>query len=166
VLSAGALALAIGTAGCGGDDEKASDTTPTGSDSYGTTQGITQVTETEKRDSTVDVPADTGTSPEEQPGGAGDEIPASSQALVTGKGGKLSPRIVRVPPFIAVRLVLESADGGSYSLSDADGKARVSVDKDISSASTKIAGLKTGARLVLKGPQGDVIIEANAEPGP
>ena len=41
--------------------------------------------------------------PEDKPGGAGDEVPAQSQALITGKGGKLSPLRVRVPPFIAIK---------------------------------------------------------------
>ena len=55
-------------------------------------------------------------SPEDQPGGAGDEIPARSQALISGRGGRLSPRLVRVPPFISVRVELRSTDGARYSL--------------------------------------------------
>src|SRR2546425_9731194 len=56
------------------------------------------------------------TSPENQPGGAGDEEPIRTQALVTGRGGRISPRVVRVPPLIAVRLELRSGDGRSYGL--------------------------------------------------
>ena len=46
----------------------------------------------------------------------GDEVAASSQALFTGRGGKLSPRWSSVPPFIAIRVELRSADGGAYEL--------------------------------------------------
>ena len=58
-----------------------------------------------------------GGSPEDQPGGAGDEIPARSQAQFTGRDGRVSPRLVRVPPFISVRVELRSADGAEYKLS-------------------------------------------------
>ncbi len=91
-------------------------------------------------------------------------MPASSQALITGRGGRLSPRTVRVPPFIAIRVELRSADGGTYQLS-ARGKT-VRADRDVSSASTTFAGLRTGRRLVLDGPSGKVVVEASAEPGP
>ena len=49
-------------------------------------------------------------SPEQQPGGAGDETPIATQALFTAKGGKVTPSRVRVPPFIAVRVVLQALD--------------------------------------------------------
>ncbi len=105
-----------------------------------------------------------GESPEDQPGGAGDEVPASSQAQVTGEGGKLTPAVVRVPPFIAIRVVLRSADGVEYELRG--GGKTVKAGGEIESASKTFEGLRTGERLVLRGPQGNVTIEANAEPGP
>jgi hypothetical protein len=103
-------------------------------------------------------------SPEEQPGGAGDEVPASSQALITGRGGRLHPTVVRVPPFIAIRVELSSTDGVEYEL--AGGGRDVKAGGEIRSASTTYEGLRPGKRLVLSGPQGKVTIEATAEPGP
>lgn len=103
-------------------------------------------------------------SPEDRPGGAGDEVPASSQAQITGENGRLSPRVVRVPPFIAVRVVLVSEDGIEYELSG--GGKRIKAGGEIRSASALYEGLRTGERLVLNGPQGKVTVEANAEPGP
>ena len=94
----------------------------------------------------------------------GDEIPARSQALITGRGGRLSPRRVFVPPFISVRVELRSADGAEYSLSGGGktterrrGVARTTADFD---------GLRPGRTLVLGGPTGRVAVVASAEPGP
>lgn len=132
----------------------ATDTAPEGSDTSG------EATETE-----TDRPgADGGRSPEDQPGGAGDEVPARSQALILGRGGRLRPTMVQVPPFIAIRVELRSADGADYSLS-ARGR-RLEAGGELTSVSKTFAGLRPGKRLVLEGPQGEVTVEANAEPGP
>ena len=103
-------------------------------------------------------------SPEDQPGGAGDEIPARSQALITGRGGRLSPRRVFVPPFISVRVELRSADGAEYSLEGA-GK-RITAGGGVARTTADFDGLRPGRRLVLSGPTGRVTVEASAEPGP
>ncbi len=50
-------------------------------------------------------------SPEDEPGGAGDEEPARTLALFTGEGGRITPRTVRVPAFISIRVELRSEDG-------------------------------------------------------
>jgi cytoskeletal protein RodZ len=167
-----ATVFALGLAACGGDDEDDS-----GASGYGagtkTEQADTTATETTATETTgtpTGGEAEDGgakppsTSPEEQEGGAGDEVPASSQALVTGNGGKLSPATVRVPPFIAIRVQLRSADGVEYELSG--GGKTVKAGGEIESAGTTFDGLRTGERLVLSGPQGKVTIVANAEPGP
>ena len=103
-------------------------------------------------------------SPEDQPGGAGDEIPARSQALITGRGGRLSPRRVFVPPFISVRVELRSADGAEYTLEGA-GK-RITAGGGVARTTADFDGLRPGRRLVLSGPTGRVTVEASAEPGP
>jgi len=168
------VALACAFSACGDDDED-------GSPAYG--GGATEQTETTGTDSTTAEPEKTETSatatetedgggatapsegsPEDQPGGAGDEIPASSQALITGRDGRLSPSAVHVPPFIAVRLVLRSADGVEYSLRG--GGRTIKAGGEIESASTTFEGLRPGERLVLSGPRGRVVIQPDAEPGP
>jgi hypothetical protein len=177
VVAALAVVLALALAACGDDEEGG------GGGAYGGA-GTTAATDMA---TTETAPAETGTTttgaetgggaadgggaaapggeaPEDQEGGAGDEVPASSQALITGEGGKLSPGVVRVPPFIAIRVVLRSADGVEYELSG--GGKTVKAGGEIESASKTFEGLRTGERLVLRGPQGNVAIEANAEPGP
>ena len=103
-------------------------------------------------------------SPEDQPGGAGDEIPARSQALITGRDGRLSPRRVFVPPFISVRVELRSADGAEYTLTG--GGKTLSAGGGVARTTADFDGLRPGRRLVLGGPAGSVTVEASAEPGP
>jgi hypothetical protein len=103
------------------------------------------------------------TSPEDSPGGAGDEVPASSQALLTGRGGEITPRVVLVPPYIAVKVELRSGDGARYTLS---GHGRELAAEPGSAASVTLEGLRPGDRYVLRSGSGRVVIEASAEPGP
>ncbi|HEX2070255.1 MAG TPA: hypothetical protein VHF90_01235 [Thermoleophilaceae bacterium] len=170
-----ATVLALGLAACGDDEDD--------NGAAGTEAGAT--TEQTEATATATTPVDTATettgtetggeaegggatpprtSPEEQEGGAGDEIPASSQASITGTGGRLTPATVRVPPFIAIRVELRSADGVQYELSG--GGKTVAAGGEIETAGTTFDGLRPGERLVLSGPQGKVTVIANAEPGP
>jgi hypothetical protein len=107
------------------------------------------------------------TSPEDQPGGAGDETPIATQALFTGSNGTVSPARIRVPPFIAVQVVLRSKDGRAYTLT-VDGQ-EVAVGEGRKRASVKLDGLRPGDRYVVKNAFGKpkkLVIVANAEPGP
>ena len=106
-------------------------------------------------------------SPEDQPGGAGDEEPARSLALFTGENGRIVPRVIRVPAFISIRVELRSADGREYGLTF-QGET-ITVSGGLGSVSTSIDGLRPG-EAVVGTPTGNasnrVRIEATAEPGP
>ena len=94
-------------------------------------------------------------------------MPAESQALLTGRGGRITPRVVRVPAFISVRVELRSADGGPYVLRF--GGTTLAVRDELRSVSHRFDGLRPGAALVGKSATGagnPVRIEATAEPGP
>ena len=102
-----------------------------------------------------------------RPGGAGDEEPAESQALFTGRGGRITPRVVRVPAFIAIRVELRSADGGAYC--SGSGAGRSPFGSELPTVSHRFDGLRPGEALVGKSATGagnGVRIEATAEPGP
>jgi hypothetical protein len=157
-------------AGCG-DDESASttgaDATPTETQIDTETEALTE-TEIETETEAETVTTRTSTSPEDQPGGAGDEEPARSQALFTGKGGRITPAVVKVPPFIAIRVELRSVDGKGYSLDFGNGKG-VMTSQQIASSSTQFPGLRPDQKLVGR-PLGElgnsVTVVASAEPGP
>jgi hypothetical protein len=161
------VAALLAIAGCGGDDEEPAQTA-----------AVTAPTETET-ETTVSAPAETepvptdkttetepAESPEDEEGGAGDEEPARTLALFTAKGGRITPRAVRVPAFIAVQVELRSADGQTYGLRFGD--TTITAGGQLASVSTTIDGLRPGERIVGKptGAGNSVRVEATAEPGP
>jgi hypothetical protein len=168
------VAVALAASGCGGDDDSASTapTAPTATVETGTTPVVTTPTETETEEPHETTPPETtpadttGTSPEEAPGGAGDEEPARTLALFTAKDGGIRPRIVRVPPFIAVQVQLRSADGATYGLKFGD--VTIRAGGQLSSTSTTIDGLRPQEAIkgVPVGRGNAVTISATAEPGP
>ena len=176
VAAGGALVLTlVALAGCGGDDEPVAQDPRTSQApelSTGTDRQPTDGTESEAEPANPDTsapepkpPSTETTSPEDEPGGAGDEEPIGIDAVFTGRDGKLTPRVVRVPPFIAVTVKLESADGRDYQLQI--GGQRLSVGSARAKDSVTLAGLHQGGsyRGRLAGG-GAVRIEATAEPGP
>jgi hypothetical protein len=166
--------LALAFAGCGGDDDDQSASTPQAT--APSTSETTPPATTEVDPGTETLPNDgdgngLGTSePETQIGGAGDEVPAATMALFTGSNGRITPRVVRVPAYISVLVSLRGADDAGYSLTFGDKTVRVS--PGLSSAGTRLAGLRPGAKLVGQAttgdgtPLADVTISATAEPGP
>jgi hypothetical protein len=167
-----AVALVLAAAGCGGDDEESAATgteakpPPTAA---APTEAVTAPTESEDTEEPEPEtgPAETSpASPEDQPGGAGDEIPAETLAQFTGEGGRITPRVIRVPAFIAIRVELRSADGREYGLTF-EGET-IRVGGGLGSVSTTIDGLRHGEAVVgtPTGPGNRVRIEATAEPGP
>lgn len=168
------MAAALALAACGSDDEneETQATSPPATQEETATE-VEPETETEVE--TEDEPeppepaeteTDEGTSPEDQPGGAGDEEPARTLALFTGSGGRITPRVIRVPSFISIRVELRVRDGNSYAL-EFPGKT-IRVSGGLASASTTFDGLRPGEAIVgrAQGAPGRVRIEATAEPGP
>ena len=171
-VAAAVLALLL-IAGCDGDDEEpetAATPTPTETQATATEETVTEPeieTATEVETEPETAPVETETSPEDQPGGAGDEEPARSQALFTAAGGRVTPRVVRVPSFIAVRVELRARDAGPYTLTI--GGQTIEVGDALNSMSVSLDGLRPGDAYVGRlGGQaaGRVRVEATAEPGP
>lgn len=162
------LGLALGAPGCGDDEEQRRPAERTESAPQATTKAPAK-TETSTGDEQAPIGDGHGgghESPEDQQGGAGDEEPARSQALLTGRGGTITPRLVRVPPYIAVRVELRAADGRSYGLRF--GRRAVRAGAEVGSSSTTLDGLRPGAAYTGRpiGGGNAVRIEASAEPGP
>jgi hypothetical protein len=150
-------AAALLAAGCGGDDEE---DTPE-QQPVAPAPAPPQTTATEEQETTTE--EETGTqpeSPEDQPGGAGDEEPVRSEAVFTGRGGTIRPARIAVPAYIAVVIRLSKADDGDYSVTF-EGKT-IGPGEDIS-----IDGLRPNERLTGRGSDGSrLVVSATAEPGP
>ena len=174
------LALVVALAGCGGGDNEPAATTeatlpPTAELAPAETQAETEA-EADQTEAAPEPepepepapgePAEPPASPEDQPGGAGDEEPARALALLTGENGRITPRRVRVPAYISIRVELRAQDGQEYGLRFGGDTLRVS--GGLSSVSTTIDGLRPGEAVVgtPTGPGNRVRIEATAEPGP
>jgi hypothetical protein len=162
-------ALSLAALGCGGDDEETqtgarTDTTP--AETRGEETVAETETETEPETTPVEPETEPAPAPEEEPGGAGDEEPARSLAMFTGRGGQIVPRTIRVPAFISIRVELRSADGRDYGLRIAG--ETLNVTGGLGSVSTTFDGLRPGQVLVGTpiGPGNRVRVEATAEPGP
>jgi hypothetical protein len=174
-----AAALLLAPAGCGDDDEEpateaqpppTAEPAPTATEE---TEAATEEAQTSPEDQPGGAggeepaePAEPPASPEDQPGGAGDEEPARSLALLTGENGRITPRRVRVPAYIGIRVELRSEDGREYGLTF-DGET-IRVSGGLASVSTTIDGLRPGEAVTgtPTGPGNRVRIEATAEPGP
>jgi hypothetical protein len=102
------LAFTVGVTGCGDDEED------TDARSTITAPSAPVVTGEETTEGTAELPP--STSPEEQEGGAGDEEEARSEVELEFTSRGLEPPIVRVAPFIAVKLIVRSVDGAEYNL--------------------------------------------------
>jgi hypothetical protein len=173
-------ALGLALAGCGDDDEEPPIPTvaqppPTAEPAPPAEEreGEGEATEAEPEPEPEPAPtqpepeqSEPPASPEDQPGGAGDEEPARSLALFTGENGRITPRTIRVPAYISIRVELRAEDGAEYGLRFDDATIRVS--GGLSSVSTTIDGLRPGEAVVgtPTGAGNRVRVEATAEPGP
>jgi hypothetical protein len=168
LVLAGLFALLVAISGCGGDDDDSS-TTPASTTPANTATTDSAPTETEEQPAETETEPSTETeaeSPEDMPGGAGDEEPARTLALFTGRAGRITPRVVRVPAFISVRVELRSADGATYSLRFGD--KTIAAGERLNSQATTIDGLRPGEAITgtPTGAGNPVRISATAEPGP
>lgn len=165
------FALVLGVSGCGGDDEDPGSTAAGPAETAATeTQAARTETETEPESRETETESETesepGESPEDQPGGAGDEEPARTLALLTADDGRIAPRVVRVPAFISIQVELRSKDGREYGMRFGD--VTITTGGELNSVSTTIDGLRPGKAIVGRptGAGNTVRIEATAEPGP
>ena len=153
--------------GCGGDDEDETApaaTTPTQTVREPVTTPPPETTPEDGKKQERDPDAEPLTVPEEQ---QGDEEPIRSEAVFTGTGGKLTPRVVRVPPFIAIRVILRGTDASrdqGYTLRI--GGQRLAIGHEQAVAEADLPGLLPNKSYEGASPQGSVRIEATAEPGP
>jgi hypothetical protein len=162
---AGALLLlgCLLVAGCGGGKHVASSTTRAPVATTATTPTTTAPagTPTATSPSGPKPPRPQNTTTDE----TGGTIPAHTDVVLTGRGGRVGPANVRVAPFVAVNIALTSADGGSYVLTVAG--HRIEASAAHKTATLSLPGIPSGRTYVLKASRGpSVTVVSSAEPGP
>jgi hypothetical protein len=156
-----ALALLALAAGCGGDDDEEESperepaaTAPTAPE---TTSEEPEPTTTEGEET---IPPE-----EDDQGDPEAEEPVRSEAVFTAKGGRISPRRVEVPAYIAIRVELRPKDERDYSIVFEG--YRMSVGGNTEAAFLSLDGLQPGDRYTGTASTGErLVISATAEPGP
>jgi len=145
---------------CGDDDDSdtAAETTPTT-----TAPAPVTTPPPETPDTTKEPDPDSEPLPVPEEEGQGDEEAIRSEAVFTGKNGRLTPREIRVPAFIAIRVILRSTDGGSYSLTM--NGTRLAIEGS-GTDELELDGLLPDESYRGRSPQGNVRVVASAEPGP
>jgi hypothetical protein len=110
----------------------------------------------------------TSTSPEDQPGGAGDEESIRVPATFTFGASGVTPSSVHVPAFLAIELTVVSADGKAHAVTlESPGPVNLTAPAG-GRASKRLAGLKAGtyklSSLDGNGPDAELVV--GGEPGP
>ena len=162
LLLVGAVGLLL--VGCGGDDDDdgVAETVPTTAAPAPVTTPPPEVPRDQDENDPDEEPRTVP--PEEQ---QGDEEPIRSEAVFTGAGGRLTPREIRVPAFIAIRVILRSTDAGrdqNYSLEI--GGERLAIGHTTPVDEVNLDGLLPDESYKGTSPQGNVKVVASAEPGP
>jgi hypothetical protein len=150
-----ALALLALAAGCGDDDEEEPPEREPAATAPTTPETPAEETGTEETPPPEE--GDTAPAPEDDPEA---EEPVRSEAVFTARGGRISPRRIEVPAYIAVTVVLRAKDEGDYSIT-IEGR-RLSVGGEV-----ELDGPQPGDRYTGTASTGErLVISATAEPGP
>ena len=150
---------------CGGDDEDDAPTVETTPTTPASAPVTTPPPETPDTTKAPDPDAEPRTVPPEEQ--QGDEEPIRSEAVFTGTGGRLTPREIRVPAYIAIRVILRSPDAGrdqGYTLEIAGERLAIGHERAIDEL--ELDGLLPNESYRGRSPQGNVRVVASAEPGP
>jgi hypothetical protein len=147
------VVLALAAAGCGGGSTGSETSSPTASAPEATappTDATQPGTEATPPPATTTQPAQTQTTPSARRGrgrrGGGREQSVRVPVSFTIVGaGRLRPRTITVPPFLAIELSLHARDGFKHSVViNTPEKRQVDVQPTEPSGSTRIAGLPAG----------------------
>lgn len=165
LVSAGAAVTGCGGGGAGtGTSTSSRSPRPPARSQTGTTTSPTSTTPAATIPTVPrTTPPATTTSPEQQPGGAGDEEAPRVPAQFTYKNGKLTPPLVMVPATFRIAVTVTFADGKPHAVSLGGRKVRVTR----AVASAILPGLAKGKSLTVTidgRPAGR--IASGLQPGP
>lgn len=156
-----AVALALGVGACGDDSGGSPGTSPVDTNPTASTPDATAPPPDATQPGTAPVVPPASTEP-----GAGDEEPIRVPAAFTVRDGRLTPRTITVPPFLAVELSVVADDGAGHRL-----VLRTATPKTLTvgageRAAIQVRGLRAGRYVVeLDGRPAGALV-AGGEVGP
>ena len=159
-----ALLAAAALAGCGGDDadETAAPSTPAPAPSAAT-EAATATASASPSPTATEQPLPS-VSPEDQPGGAGDEEAIRVPVEFTLSGGGITPNQIAVPAFFAIELIVHNKTS-QQAVVRLEGAEPMTVGAG-ETGRARLEGRKKGSYVVDAGPAGQALLVTGAKPGP
>jgi hypothetical protein len=152
------LTVAAALAGCGGDDSTETAAPPAATDTP-TATATPSATPTETAQPLPSV------SPEDEPGGQGDEQPIRIPAEFTfAEGGAVKPTQVAVPAFFTIELIVHNQTSQPIDVRFA-GEQVMTVEPG-GTGDKEVKGRKKGSWVLDAGAAGQALVVTGAKPGP
>jgi hypothetical protein len=162
------MVVAAALAGCGGDD---SDQTAAPSSTPPPAPSAATEAPTETPSATASATPEATTqplpsvSPEDQPGGAGDEAAIRVPAEFTiSEGGVMTPQQVAIPAFFTIELIVHNKTSKTVDVRWVGEK--VMTVPPGGKGDVEVKGRKKGTWLVDASPAGQAVVITGAKPGP
>jgi hypothetical protein len=148
--------------GCGGDDSTVSSSPAETATPTATATASPTATPTATASATATATATA--SPEDQPGGAGDEEPARVPLEFTLSASGLKPSTISVPGFLGLELIVHNETSQPQRVT-LEGSGTLDVPAN-DSARARFEGRRPGTYKVDAGPAGTAKVIVGVEPGP
>jgi hypothetical protein len=156
------LLVAAALCGCGGDEATTSAPAPTPSPSAAPTEAPTATPTATPSPTATDAP--TPESPEDQPGGAGDEQEARVPIELTVASGGITPPRVSVPGFLALELIVHNKLPVEVVVR-LEGANPMTVGPG-ETGRARLEGRRPGRYTIDAGAAGKAVLITGVEPGP
>jgi hypothetical protein len=160
-----AIAVAAALAGCGGDDAPDQTAAPQSAPSVATETATATPSATASATPEATTQPLPSVSPEDQPGGAGDEAAIRVPAEFTiSEGGTMTPQQVAIPAFFTIELIVHNKTSKAVDVRWVGEK--VMTVPPGGKGDVEVKGRKKGTWLVDAGTAGQAVVITGAKPGP
>lgn len=140
------IAAALGLPGCGGDDEDETAARAPAPTAPAKTAPAPKEAPADTGEGSGGQPAPPEPAREKEPGGQGDEEPSRSEARLALLNGELSPREVKVAPYIAIELAVGGQSRRQRIEISVIGEGRAAGAEGRGAVTLMLEGLRPGRR--------------------
>jgi hypothetical protein len=158
------LLAAAALCGCGGDEQTTAAPTPTPSPPAAATEAPTATATPTATPTPTATDAPTPESPEDQPGGAGDEQEVRVPIELTVASGGITPPQVSVPGFLALELIVHNKLPGEVVVR-LEGAKPITVGPG-ETGRARLEGRRPGRYTIDAGAAGKAVLITGVDPGP